>query len=348
MNGRFRALLPAVTLVVVACNPVSSGVNPSSSPRSSGAVAGAGSATAVVALVSGLNKPFAVAVADGSVWATEYEKGNLVRINPATNRVVARVHLGIHASHLLVQEGSVWVLDDVGAALYRVDAQNNRVVNEIPLRPAFNWRPTALASGGGALWVTVASNVASNVVAGQNRGVVVRIDTATGAQTITTIDGYAAGVAVAGGSVWVTTTEAEPWSIYRVDPSTNRVVAKVDTGHHVSGPVAYAEPDLWVANNDGYLTKIDSRTGAVVGDFEVGSPEWPAIVAAGNDLWLSAPLDNLVARFDAHAGAVTATYHTGSRPQGFAFGAGGLWVANYLDGTVAKLAITPTVAVGSS
>ena len=340
MTGRrLRRLLPLLTLTLVACNPIAPGPGPSSSPTSTGVAPGAGLATAAVPHVSGLNKPYGLAVGEGSVWVTEYEAGNLVRIDPATARVVARVHVGIHASHVLVQEGFAWVLDDSGGTLIKVDVMTNQMVREFPLRPSFNLRPSDLAGDAGSVWVTVGSN---NYVlrSGQLLGELIRIDTATSAVTAIPIEGLAAGVAVGGGAVWVSSILLEPTSIFRIDPATNRVVARVDTGHLVNGPLAYGDSGVWVANSDGYLTHIDSRTNKVIGNFEVGSPEWAAMLAVGNDLWISAPLDNIVAKFDPAIGAISRTVRTGgSRPQVFAFLGKDMWVVNYLDGTVVKLPI---------
>lgn len=63
------------------------------------------------------------------------------------------------------------------------------------------------------------------------------------------------------------------------------------------------------------------------------------MVAQGQSVWISAPLDNIVARFDPAMGAVATTLRTGTRPQEFAFLGNDMWVANYVDGTIAKLPI---------
>jgi hypothetical protein len=325
-----------LTLMLVACNPIAPGAGPSSSAPSSRGVAGSG--TAAVPRVSGLRKPYGVAVGNGSVWVTEYEQGNLVRIDPATSRV-ARVHVGPHASHVLIQDGFAWVLDDLGSALIQVDPRSNRVVNHISLQVAFDMRPSDLAGTPGSLWVTLGSNAYPLTTRTLVLGQLMRIDTATSAVTTTPIDGVAAGVALGDGAVWVSSILLEPTSILRIDPATKRVVARVETGHPVSGPMAYGESGLWVANNDGYLTHIDSRTNKVVGNFEIGSPEWAAMLVVGKDLWISAPLDNIIARFDPAAGAVASTVRAGSRPQVFALLGADIWVANYVDGTVSKLPI---------
>jgi DNA-binding beta-propeller fold protein YncE len=331
MTGRrLRRLLPLLTLTLVACNPIAPGPGPPSSPKSSGVAAGTGLATAAAPRLSGLIKPYGVAVGEGSVWVTEYEPGYLVRIDPATNKIVARIHVGPHASHVLIQDGSAWVLDDLGIALIRVDVASNKVADRIPLR---GW-PSDLAGSAGSVWVTMESNALPTL-----HGELMRIDTATSAVTSTQINGVPAGIVLGGGAVWVSSMLLEPTSIFRIDPATNRVVARIETGHPISAPLAYGDSGLWVANSDGFLTHIDSRTNKVVGNFDVGSPEWAAMLAVGKDLWISAPLDNILARFDPVTGTVTRTLRAGSRPQVFALLGSDLWVVNYLDGTLVKLPI---------
>lgn len=336
-GGRLRRLLPALTLILVACNPIGPGASPPGSPPSSSPAVGLGSGTAALTRVSGLKHPVAVAVGEGSLWVTEYEQGNLVRIDPATGRVVARVHVGPHASRVVVQEGFAWVLDDLASKIVPVDVVTNRVVKDILLGQSEDLRPTDLAGSAGSLWVTLASKF--RTVRMPITGELLRFDTATSTLTVAPLGGVADGVAVGGGAVWVASSLLTQTSIFRIDPATSRTVAKVDTGHPMSGPLAYADSGLWVANNDGYLTQIDWRTNKVVGNFEVGSPQWAALVAQSQSIWISAPLDDLLARFDPGTGAVTRAIRTGGRPQGFAFLGNDIWVANYVDGTIVKLPI---------
>src|SRR5205823_14957155 len=87
------------------------------------------------------------------------------------------------------------------------------------------------------------------------------------APTAITMPGFAAGVALGGGAIWVANV-LEPVAIYRIDPSTRRVVASIATGHPISGALTYLGNTLWVANRDGYVTRIDSQTNRAV-SFEV-------------------------------------------------------------------------------
>lgn len=329
-------LVAAATVLLVGCTTPGS---PSSAQPSAATVTGAGSGLpAGGSRISGLKQPFGVAIDKGAAWVTEYEAGNLVRIDTGANRIIARTHVGPHASHVVVLGGFAWVVDDLGGALISVDTRTNQLAKNIPMRPTAELRPFGVATGEGSLWVVLAESTEYYANPKNRPSQLVRVDPASG-EVLATIPlpGNAAGVTVGGGAVWVAST-LEPITIYRIDPATERVAATISTGHTASGVLVYLEPYLWAANQDGYLTRIDSRTNRST-LFEVGSPEWPALVAEGNAIWISAPLDNIVARFDIATGAISKTMRTGSRPQGFAFLGNDIWVANYGDGTVAKLPI---------
>jgi streptogramin lyase len=337
MSAHVRAaMIAAATVVVAAC----SGPGQSQGTQQAVVVAGGqiGLPTGSVT-IPGLKQPFGVATEKGTAWVTEYEAGNLVRIDSSTNRIVARIHLSPHASHLVIQGGLAWVIDDLGGALISVDTRTNQVARSIPLWPGPELRPTAVAGDGSSIWAVLTTTFeyfANPRNTPPSR--LLRIDQSSG-QVLDTISlpGSAAGVAVGGGAVWVV-SRLDPTLIYRVDPKAKAIAATIDTGHAPTGAIAYQEPYLWAANADGYLTRIDSRTNLAT-VFDVGSPEWPAIVPDGQSIWISAPLDNMLARFDPATGVVNKTVVAGTRPQTFAFLGRDVWVANYVDGTVVRLPI---------
>ncbi len=60
--------------------------------------------------VKGIDVPLRVAAADGSVWATAFATGELVRITQSTGEVTQRVPAGKGAEGVAVGLGSVWVV----------------------------------------------------------------------------------------------------------------------------------------------------------------------------------------------------------------------------------------------
>jgi DNA-binding beta-propeller fold protein YncE len=53
-----------------------------------------------------------IAAGAGAIWATNYDAGYLVRIDPASGEVVARIHIGRHPRGIAVGAHRVWVAVD--------------------------------------------------------------------------------------------------------------------------------------------------------------------------------------------------------------------------------------------
>ena len=71
--------------------------------------------------------PSSLAVTDGAVWASLGLAG-IARIDPATNRVTARIEPGGAVVALAAGFGSVWAVDIFGDRLLRIDPATNEVV----------------------------------------------------------------------------------------------------------------------------------------------------------------------------------------------------------------------------
>jgi hypothetical protein len=82
----------------------------------------------------------------GSVWLTDSGSGEVLRVDPTTRRVIARIATGGEAT-MAAAAGSVWVSAFARtrtAPLLRIDARSGKVVERIPLRT-----PTGGAFQGG-------------------------------------------------------------------------------------------------------------------------------------------------------------------------------------------------------
>ena len=55
---------------------------------------------------------FGLATADGSIWLTDYDRGTLLRIDPASGVIVSTIRIGGHPSDVAVGAGRVWVSVD--------------------------------------------------------------------------------------------------------------------------------------------------------------------------------------------------------------------------------------------
>jgi virginiamycin B lyase len=96
-----------------------------------------------------------IALGGGGVWLAEPLAEQVVRIDPANRRVVARIRAA-GATNLSVGQGAVWVVSSRG--LLRIDPGDDRVVAAVP---AAELRLTLLVTtGGGAVWAAGWNTVA--------------------------------------------------------------------------------------------------------------------------------------------------------------------------------------------
>jgi hypothetical protein len=69
-----------------------------------------------------------VATSPGAVWVTLADRDLLVRIDPSTGRVVARIRVGTDPSAVVTAAGRVFTANDNGGTVSEVDARSNQVI----------------------------------------------------------------------------------------------------------------------------------------------------------------------------------------------------------------------------
>lgn len=162
---------------------------------------------------------------------------------------------------------------------------------------------------------------------------------------------YPLGVAVGGGSAWVSTHRDT--MLYRVDAATNRVVGKVDIGQNACGQVGLGFGRVWIPHCDTATSVIvvDAATQQLVGRVQ---DAWPLAVAFGfGSAWMPGePGDQQeLLRVDPASLAVVARIPVGQGATAVA-GPDAIWVLNGGDGTVSRVdpttnAVTETLRVGA-
>lgn len=221
-----------------------------------------------------------------------------------------------------VDENAVGVLDSL--------------TGRITTQYAVGRNPSAIAAGGGSMWV-----------ASENDGTVTRLDGERDAVVIP-VDDHPAGLAFAAGSLWV--VDDQEGVVAKVDPATNRVVHRIAAGNS-PGAIAAGFGALWVTSAvDRTLARIDLRSGRRT-EIELGAR--PTAVAAGaGAVWVTSEEGNVVFRVDPRSRAVTETTGVGNAPVAVAVGERAVWVVNRNDATVMRIdpsthAVTATVPIGS-
>ena len=99
-----------------------------------------------------------LAVSDDAIWVTATEPNSVQRIDPATDRVVAKVILPEEAcSDLAIGFGSLWVpLCGKNPSLVRIDAVTNKITATLPVGPADS--EGGITVSGDSIWLVTDKN----------------------------------------------------------------------------------------------------------------------------------------------------------------------------------------------
>jgi outer membrane protein assembly factor BamB len=267
-------------------------------------------------------------VAFGSVWLSETNNGNILRVDPRTRRVTARIPVGSEVS-LAAGNGSIWAIPrEAGVParrLLRIDPRTNRIVARIPMRaPGGSPFLGGFILVGPRVWVIGGTSVLA-VDATRNRpvrevelGGSYQINNAflrdgelwltRGDRTITRLDavngrrlGRLPWRAPAGGYVFPYAdklVKVAQRSVSLADPSTGRPLWRTRLGTKLNG-ADVAGGRLYVDGINGSsardaLWALDPRTGRVLGTLTI--PVFTVVGSArvGQDLWLTSAAGRVV------------------------------------------------------
>ena len=144
-----------------------------------------------------------VAVTGDAVWVTSKETGSVVRVDPATNAVVATVKTGLGAHGIIADETGVWVTNYSANTVSRIDPATDKVAATIENVGS----GVGIAAGDGAVWVSTKSEG------------VARIDPSTNEVTPLQPEWawpyWAYGVAYDAGNLWVSSA-GESQGVHKV------------------------------------------------------------------------------------------------------------------------------------
>jgi streptogramin lyase len=326
-----RAAVVAVAAITVAAVVTvqvgrQAGQDVTSRPRPPGQVA---------AVIDVGGQPSVVRADAAGVWVQRDRE--VVRVDPRTNRVVARLPMGPPGSDLgAVGGGSLWLTQVAQGTVTRMDPSTGRTVATIRVPGAQAPLGIDVAVGAGVVWVaydlgtlggtilaridpatdTVAATVkladseVALAVSGRavlvltrgvaTSGVAYQIDAATG-RVVARIQACRGGNAAAfgAGAFWITCDEGQ---LLRVDPVAHRLAATVALGGAAgsAGRVVTDERAVWVTNLEDTLFRVDPYTNTILGSLPVTGPGGGYItdLAVGpGAVWLTTSGGTLV-RFD--------------------------------------------------
>jgi YVTN family beta-propeller protein len=129
-----------------------------------------------------------------------------------------------------------------------------------------------------------------------------------------------------------------------------RPVAAIAVGRGPDGIAVDDAGSVWVTNaQDDTLTRIDEKSGRVVGQPIAAGVDPDGVVASKGVVWLASAKQNGVLRFETSGDAPVpgGTIDVGAQPEGISLGRQLVWVANIQDGTVNRIDRASPSVVGA-
>jgi virginiamycin B lyase len=233
-----------------------------------------------------------VLVTDDAVWVGGSKPNAVQRIDPTTNKVVAKVRLsGEVCSGLTFGFGSVWVpVCGKSATLARVDVRTNEISAILPFGTA--GAEAGITASTDSIWIIADQKGTLTRIDPQSNTVRQRIAippgsynplfsdgmiwiTGVDSNVLTVVDASSGDVlttlpvgpkprflTAGGGSIW--TLNQGDGTVSRVDTSTRKVTATIQVGiPGVGGEICYGADSVWTAKFGIPLTRIDTKTNKV-------------------------------------------------------------------------------------
>ena len=248
-----------------------------------GRVAGSGAVRARAARLPG-TRPNAVCAAAGafwpsmtlaadfgSLWVACKSQARILRVDPATGAVRARIRFptAVQIGAVATGLGAVWALDDRQGMLYRVDPSRNAVVRSVPLATS---RAYNVWTGAGSVWVVDDAS-----------GELMRIDPGGGVVDRIAVGDGPSDLVFAGDTLWV--VDHRDRGLVRVDAATRAVTGLTTLPGDAPERMVRAGGFLWITGRGTDLFRVDETTGAVLETIDVDASGID-LVAAGDSVWV--------------------------------------------------------------
>jgi DNA-binding SARP family transcriptional activator/streptogramin lyase len=97
--------------------------------------------------------PTALAAGEGAVWVLNGLHGSVLVIDPRTNDIAETIEVPAGSGGIAVGAGAVWVTNTLDATVTKIDPQTREIDGTIPLGEEGDASPKAIAASGDDLWV---------------------------------------------------------------------------------------------------------------------------------------------------------------------------------------------------
>ncbi len=267
-----------------------------------------------------------VLVTGDSVWIAGSKPYSVQRIDPATNKIVAKVDLPAEAcSGLAFGFGSLWIpLCGEPGSLVRVDVATNKVSATLPLGPA--GEEGGITASTDSIWLVTGKE-----------GTLTRIDPGTekARQKIAVPPGSYNPV-FAGGAVWITGVESK--TLTAVDASSGRIVATIPVGPKPRF-LTSGGGSVWTLNQgDGTISRVDTTRKKLTTTVGVGIPGQGGDICFGaNSVWATV-FDIPLSRIDSKTNKVVRQW-VGSGGDSMRVGFDSVWLTDYRKGLLWRFSL---------
>ena len=262
----------------------------------------------------------------GSVWVSKSETHEVLRIDPHTNRVIAKIAVGSDPElGIGVGLGAVWIPDPKDQTITQINPATNHVVRVIKV-PLATDSEGSIGIGAGSLWVLTNNG-------GTESGTLTRVEASSGkvlADIPVQPESHAAIFAF--DAVWVSSSVKN--TVSRVDVHTNRVTDIIDVAAQPRFLVA-SDDAIWVlSQGDGSLSRIEAYSRRVVAHIALDVPGEGGDLAVGaGAIWISAE-GVPISEVDPVRNKLVRQFVGGKKDDTLRFGFGSLWVISELDGII--------------
>jgi hypothetical protein len=231
--------------------------------------------------------PYRLAGAGTTLWTISSSVSKAAGIDTAAADPKARtVDLPSDPYDVAVGEGAVWIVTNAsgargGGRLIAIDPASGRVSETRPSASTL----VGVTTGHGAVWVLEESGAVLRRVSPRALNTVAEIPVGTGSSAVVADPA----------AVWVANGDAG--RLLHIDPSSNRIVARIAVRASDSVSLAAGGGAIWWIDKDrGTASRIDvERNRAVGSPLRLGGPAGGAAVS-GRTLWVTMPTGRSVAR----------------------------------------------------
>ena len=279
--------------------------------------------------------PRSVITGYGSVWVTTGPTRTVIRLDPRTNAVIARIPMPDPASVMAVGAGAIWVTSFPGNSLTRIDPWRNRVTGTISLAPG-GAGPVGVTVFRGFIWVANHDGEPTTSVS--------KIDPAT----MRVVDVIPVGADDFAGPQWIVSGAGSIWTnvnslpnvVVRIDPRTDRILATIPAPS-ACAQLAADSTGVWGAGGDDGscppgISRIDPRTNSVTATFdEVGAPD--AVALDDGSLWYGTTTTHELGRIDTRTNTVVSLLTLPGPAFNMTAGARAIWATDPDDELLFKV-----------